>query len=94
MHTTTYEGPDRGDPVISFNHNGDYSGDVIITSARSTDEAPGYESLGEVRVPFEAILQLMSEYLMSEMVARLENMTPNQLFAALVDSSIPWVRED
>ena len=53
MHTTTWQ-EDRGmpaspeAPVVVFNHNGDFSGDVIVCI--STSEEPPYTADGEERV--------------------------------------------
>ena len=67
MHTTQV-----GD--ITFHHNGDYSGDVII-DAKEHNGRKGRM----VDVPFAALLQLVAEKLRMEMISAIEQMEPFEL---------------
>lgn len=84
MHST--DGVTEG---ISFNHNGDMSGDVRITinenatwpfkDEDAVEYAPPNESFGlpgywTVRIPFDDLKRLVARYIQSERVAALENL--------------------
>ncbi|MEJ2043672.1 MAG: hypothetical protein P8X74_03755 [Reinekea sp.] len=63
MHTT------RTEKTI-FQHNGDYSGDVIIMEK---------ETNKEVKVPFDDLKAFFAEYVRENLISRVENMDEREL---------------
>jgi hypothetical protein len=81
MHTT------HGPEGTVFNHNGDYSGDVVIKIDAPTDsDKGGYMQSPDgqlvqwrIEVPFADIRSLVLGYLRDERIARLEDADDDEL---------------
>lgn len=56
-------------PYWIVNHNGDFSGDVILTFFKRSDE----DRMKEITVPFELLKQLVAEYVRTQRINALEN---------------------
>ena len=65
MHTTTID-------EITFHHNGDYSGDVLINGAEV--EIDGYDGSTTVTMPFEVLAEFVAEAVRAQRTARLEQL--------------------
>ena len=55
---------------FAFHHNGDFSGDVIITNRKSEQT---------MEVPFDEIKALVSDWVRQEMASRLDNMGDDEV---------------
>lgn len=54
-------------------HNGDFSGDVIISELKNKPTAPGgVELVGELRIPFDMLLVLFGHYKLYQEQERLD----------------------
>ncbi len=65
MHTTTID-------EHRFNHNGDYSGDVLISGA--VVEIDGYDGSTTVTIPFEVLAEFVAEAVRNQRTSRLEQL--------------------
>lgn len=55
---------------IVINHNGDYSGDVVIRGRLEVNQEP--DSVVTVKVPYEALARLVAEQIRSFRISQLE----------------------
>jgi hypothetical protein len=60
-------------------HNGDFSGEVILIETDST-KPPGKKSIKEITVPYDCIRNLVAEQVRSEVIGKLEQMEPYEVF--------------
>ena len=63
----------QGGYGITFHHNGDFSGDVIVNKADGST----------MMIPFEAMKNLVVEYIRQCYIATIEYATPDELLALL-----------
>lgn len=68
MHTTEWEDLETG-LIVSFTHNGDYSGDVNV------EILPWGKQQKEIAIPFKALKKLVANYVQDTKISRLENMS-------------------
>jgi hypothetical protein len=71
MHTT--EGK-----TCRFIHNGDYLGEVIVVQKKGK-----LNKQGEVVIEFEDIAMLVTQWLVAEKIAKLEQLEPEELLKLL-----------
>ncbi len=60
---------------VSFNYNGDYSGDVIIRAPNWDDE----KEMLQVKVSFEDLKDLVASSIRMKRISEIEQMTTEQL---------------
>jgi hypothetical protein len=69
---------------VTFHHNGDYSGDVLIVV--QAHKVAHYESTShtsehyEIEIPFNDLKMLVAEYVRGEKVDRLEQAEDDEVF--------------
>lgn len=63
---------------ITIFHNGDFSGDCLLIVKDEAVEIFNNEH-SQIRIPCEALLAFVSDYIRSEKISKLENMTIKEL---------------
>lgn len=67
---------------ITFQHNGDYSGDIHVLVPKSVTHETGLSNI-RVIVPFTDILDFVLEFVRTEMIDRVEHMSRHDLLVLL-----------
>jgi hypothetical protein len=80
-HTTTT------DAGITFHHNGDYSGDVSLRLSEDQVEQGQFknETYYEIEIPFDAMKELVANYVRSEKISKLEQAEDNEILGVCGD---------
>jgi len=90
MHTTNYLAQNEFETNVTFHHNGDYSGEVIVFLDAKYADVEVHNNGVEVRVPFAAMEKLVAQKVSGEFVSKFENVTSmDELFDALMMPRLP-----
>jgi hypothetical protein len=85
MHTTAITDPEDPDKSWVFNHNGDYSGDVLISANDGTAilDISNPDWPKEVVIPYAVLEMLVAHRIMNYRISTLENMDWDECAEAL-----------
>jgi hypothetical protein len=64
---------------LGWNHNGDFSGDVIVSVPKKAIDGPWPDGTFTVELPFEDIKELVAEYIRRELIRQIEDAEPDEL---------------
>lgn len=86
MHSTHF---DIDEFHYDVHHNGDYSGDVIISKRPAEYDMETWpKDVEEIRVPFEVLRDLVANKVRSDAVALLEDMSADEIFSGVVVAGV------
>jgi hypothetical protein len=94
MHSFDWEGRGEFDDIyttdlrVTIHHNGDYSGDAIVTVQNIGVEPEKGKSLSgyperEIKVPCAALIEFVGQHLACEMISTLEDLSGKELIDRL-----------